>query len=231
MHARVEIESTSALRQSFEAAGVTLPSVLPEGVSATSAVGVTRGAVVGDRSLRKAGWGIRFVKPQLLHSRLAVASSNSVRLRKLPMKPSLIALISCALTLAACATTTYKTFETRGDGVIEGKGGAKSVQDGIDIWDYGDPPRRFRVIGIIEDERPGGIIPMGQLRSDMVKKARDVGGHALIQIRSQAQIVGYQSIGSATATSYGNTATATGATTSMLIRRNTAQFAVIQYVD
>ena len=147
------------------------------------------------------------------------------------MKLPSAALVVCALALVACATTTYKTFETRGDGIVEGNGGTKSVQDGMDIWDNGDPPRRFRIIGLIEDERPGGVIPMGQLRSDMVKKAREVGGQALIQIRSQAQVVGYQSFGSATATAYGNTATATGVTTSMPIRRNTAQFAVIQYVE
>jgi hypothetical protein len=147
------------------------------------------------------------------------------------MKLPSIVLVLCALALVACATTTYKTFETRGDGIIEGKGGTKSVQDGMDIWDYGDPPRRFRVIGIIDDERPGGLIPMSQLPLDMVKKAKEVGGHALIQIRSQAQVVGYQSIGSATATAYGNTATAIGVTTSVPIRRNTAQFAVIQYVE
>jgi len=139
--------------------------------------------------------------------------------------------LAAALCISGCATTTYKTFETRREGIVEGRGGTKAVQDGMDFWDYGDPPRRFRVIGIIEDERPGGVIPMSQLRSDMVKKAREVGGHALIQIRSQAQVVGYQSFGNAAATSYGNTATATGYSTAMPIRKNSAQFAVIQYVE
>lgn len=147
------------------------------------------------------------------------------------MKTSHLILVASMLCIAGCATTTYKTFEARGNGVLEGKGGTKAIQDGMDIWDYGDPPRRFRVIGIIEDERPGGVIPMGQLRSDMVKKAREVGGHALIQIRSQAQVVGYQSFGGATATTYGNTATTTGYSTAMPIRRNSAQFAVIQHVE
>lgn len=147
------------------------------------------------------------------------------------MKLAVQVLLLSAWVLSSCATTTFKSFETRGDGVIEGRGGTKTVQDGMDIWDYGDPPRRFKIIGIIEDERPGGIIPMAQLRSDMVKKAREAGGQALIQIRSQAQIVGYQSFGSATATTYGSSATATGFATSVPIRRNTAQFAVIRYVD
>lgn len=147
------------------------------------------------------------------------------------MKLAVRVLLLSACVLASCATTTFKSFETRGDAVIEGRGGTRTVHDGMDIWDYGDPPRKFKVLGIIDDERPGGIIPMAQLRSDMVKKAREAGGHALIQIRSQAQIVGYQSIGSATATTYGNSATATGFATSVPIRRNTAQFAVVRYID
>ena len=48
--ARADMESASALRQSFEAAGVKLP----EGLSASGAVGVTRGAMMGDQSLGKA---------------------------------------------------------------------------------------------------------------------------------------------------------------------------------
>jgi len=147
------------------------------------------------------------------------------------MKITTAILLAASLCFTACATTTFKTFETRGDGIVEGKGGTKSVQDGMDVWDFGDPPRRFRVIGVIEDERPGGVIPMSQLRSDMVKKARVVGGHALIKIRSQAQIVGYQSFGATTATAFGSSATATGFSTMVPIRRNTAQFAVIQYVE
>lgn len=164
--------------------------------------------------------------------RYSLGVSNCSKLN-LPasMKTSIAFFLAGMLSIAGCATTTYKTFEIRGDGVIEGKGGTRTVQDGMDIWDYGEPPRRFRVIGIIEDERPGGIIPMAQLRSDMVKKAREVSGHAMIQIRSEAQVVGYQSFGSATATAYGSTATATGISTAVPIRRNSAQFAVIQYVE
>jgi hypothetical protein len=58
MSARADMESASARRQSFGAAGVTLPSVLPEGLSASCAVGETRGAMVGDQSLRKAVRGV-----------------------------------------------------------------------------------------------------------------------------------------------------------------------------
>jgi hypothetical protein len=146
------------------------------------------------------------------------------------MKSTLVLLIS-ALVLAGCASTNFKTFETRGESIIEGQGGTKTVHEGMDVWDYGDPPRKFKVLGIIEDERPGGIIPMSQLKSDVVRKAREAGGQALIQIRSEAQIVGYQTFGSASATAYGNRATATGFSTTAPLRKNYARFAVIQYID
>lgn len=141
-------------------------------------------------------------------------------------------LAACsALALAACATTTFKVFETRGDGIVQGRGGTKTLQDGMEIWDHGDPPRRFKVLGIIDDERSGGLVPMSQLHADVVKRAREVGGDALIQIRSQAQMVGYQTSGNATTVAYGSSTTATAHTTSASIRRNSAQFAVIRYVD
>lgn len=147
------------------------------------------------------------------------------------MKKPFTLLVALGLSLmAGCATTEYKSFEGKTD-VFEGKGGTKVVVDGMEIWDNGEPPRKFKVLGIIDDERPGGIIPMSQLRSDMVKKAREAGGDAVVQLGSQSQIAGFYSSGSATAYSYGNSATAYGSSTTMPVRRNVAKFAVIKYVE
>jgi hypothetical protein len=129
-----------------------------------------------------------------------------------------------------CATTEYKTFEAR-DNLYEGKGGTKVIVDGMEIWDNGDPPRRFRVMGIIDDQRPGAIIPMAQLRGDMVKKAREAGGDAVVQLGNQSQIAGYYTTGSASVSSYGTTANAYGTSTTVPMRRNFAKFAVIKFVD
>lgn len=136
-----------------------------------------------------------------------------------------------ALALSGCASTVFKPLEIRGDGVVEGGGGTRISQDGMDIWDYGDPPRRFRVLGYIDDERPGGPVPMASLTSDVIKKAREVGGHAVIKIRSESQVVAYQSFGSATASTHGSTTRVSGATFSAPVRRNASKFAVIQYLD
>lgn len=132
--------------------------------------------------------------------------------------------------LVGCATTEYKAFEGKGN-VIDGAGGTKIVVDGMEIWDNGEPPRKFKVLGIIADERPGGLIPMAQLRGDMVKKAREASGDAIIQINSQSNIAGYYTSGSASGYSYGNSTKLHGSATTTAIRRNTAQFAVIKFVD
>jgi len=101
----------------------------------------------------------------------------------------------------------------------------------MEVWDNGDPPRRFKVLGIIDDQRPGGIIPMAQLRSDMVKKAREAGGDAIIQLGSQSHIAGYYTSGTASAYSYESSTSAYGTSTTMPVHRNVAKFAIIKYVD
>lgn len=147
------------------------------------------------------------------------------------MRTSFAALAILVLPLVAgCATTSYKPYEAKSN-IFEGKGGTKVVFDGMEIWDNGDPPRRFTVLGIIDDQRPGGIIPMSQLRGDMVRKAREAGGDAIVQLSNQSQIAGYYTSGSATAYSYGSSATAYGSSTTMPVRRNVAKFVVIKYVD
>jgi len=147
------------------------------------------------------------------------------------MKTSLAILaVLVPVLVSGCATTQYKPYEAR-DNLFEGKGGTKVVVDGMEIWDNGDPPRKFKVLGIIDDQRPGGIIPMSQLHSDMVRKAREAGGSALVQLGNQSQIAGYYTSGSASAYSYGSSATAYGSSTTMPVRRNVAKFAVIKYVD
>ena len=139
-------------------------------------------------------------------------------------------LVICVSLVCGCASTEFKMYEGRGNS-FEGRGGTKTIVDGMDVWDNGEPPRRFKILGFIQDERPGGIIPMSQLRSDIVKKARQVGGDAVIQAGSQSQIAGYYSSGSATATTFGNTTTAVGTGFTMPVRRNSASFVVVKFED
>lgn len=142
-----------------------------------------------------------------------------------------LVLAAALLGLASCASTTFTALPPQGDGIYQGRGGTTSVVDGMDIWSYGDPPRRYRVLGVIEDQRPGDAKSLSQMAADVVSKARAVGGQALIQITSRSDVVGVQDVDSSTGTAHGNTAAAPGSTTPVPVRRITTRLFVIQYVD
>jgi len=101
-----------------------------------------------------------------------------------------IFLLVISFVCASCTVTDFQAWEGR-NSVVEGRGGTKKVVDGMDVWTYGDSPRRFQVLGMIQDERPGGIIPMAQLKHDIVQKARAAGGNAVIFVSSESQLAGY----------------------------------------
>ena len=146
------------------------------------------------------------------------------------MRVLVLAALTCALALAGCATTTYKPFESRSDGIVNGKGGVQTLQSGMEVWINGDPPRRYKVIGFIDDERSGDAASMGRLFGDVVEKARAVGGQALIQLRSTSQVLGYQTT-EAPASASGASNTGVATTTAVPLRKHKAQFIVIQYLD
>ena len=137
-----------------------------------------------------------------------------------------IAMFICA----GCASTDFQAWEGR-NSVVEGRGGTKKVVDGVDVWTNGDPPRRFQILGIIDDEHPGGIIAMAELKHDITKKAREHGGDALILISSSSQLAGYYSAGAVNTQVYGGSATSFGSATTIPITRRASKFAVIRYVD
>jgi hypothetical protein len=47
--------------------------------------------------------------------------------------------------LTACATTEYKVWEAKAN-VVEGNGGTKVMVDGMELWDNGEPPRKFTIL-------------------------------------------------------------------------------------
>ena len=138
-------------------------------------------------------------------------------------------LLVIAVTAVGCSNTEFQSWEGR-NSVVEGRGGTRMVVDGMDVWTYGDPPRRFQVIGIIQDNRPGGIIPMARMKHDIVAKARQSGGDAVIVASSQSQLAGYYTSSSATAYGYGNSASAYGSSTTVPLTRHSATLVVIKYL-
>ena len=104
------------------------------------------------------------------------------------MKPFYVLVVSLLLSVCflGCATTTFKPFEAKVN-AFEGQGGTKEIVEGMEIWDYGTPPRKFMILGMIDDSRSGSRISMSSLKSDVVVKAKEVGGDALIQVSNNSQ--------------------------------------------
>jgi hypothetical protein len=143
------------------------------------------------------------------------------------MRTTLLLLLTA---LVGCAATEFHVFEAR-ENAFEGRGGTKTIVDGMEIWDTGGPPRKFKILGVIDDTRPSGPLPMSQLAATVVKRAKEAGGDAMVRLSSQSQITGYYSTGSATATANGNFASAYGSSIAMPVGRNYARFIVIKYLD
>ena len=140
--------------------------------------------------------------------------------------PSLIAV----LVLSGCASTEYKTYEGRNT-VYEGEGGTRSTINGIDFWENGEPPRKFKIIGIIDDERPSGILAMAMQKGSIAKKAKAAGGDGVLLLSSGSQLRGVVTNASAETRVYGNTASTTASALSVPVFHNSASYVVIKYVE
>lgn len=143
----------------------------------------------------------------------------------------LILVLLVFLLMTACAVTQFKPFQ--GDeNVFEGKGGAMLMIDGMELWDYGEPPRKYMVLGFIEDERSGPYSKW-RLYGDVVKKAREVGGDAVIKPADQSQLVKYYSSGSVGVYSSSGyySGSGIGASISVPLNKNINSFIVIRFLD
>jgi hypothetical protein len=99
-----------------------------------------------------------------------------------------LALIATAvLALAGCAQTSYQVYEGRSAQIIEGQGGTKQIIDGYEIWDNGNPPRRYQVLGVATvehfDTPPGNA----QIRSAIAAQIKEAGGSAAIVMDTHSQ--------------------------------------------
>ena len=148
------------------------------------------------------------------------------------MKPTrLIALFVLCLLAGGCASTNYSTFE--GGRVIEGTGGTKKTVDGIDIWNNGSPPRKFKVIGIIDDVRRQSLIGMDGYEGTLVKKAKEAGGDGIIFLDSRSELVGYYHSGESGTAHYnqGQISYQSHGSITRGIRDKITKVAVIKYVE
>lgn len=149
------------------------------------------------------------------------------------MKRSFLILV--ALSVAACSTDFY-TYQ--GGAPMIGQGGAAKNVNGIEIWLTGAPPRKFQIIGYIEDTRPGGPLAMAQRYPALAASAKQHGGDGILIQSDTAQVVGAMTTGNAftsvNASVYGNgfngSAVTTGSSFSAPIIRREGRFFVIKYL-
>jgi hypothetical protein len=123
------------------------------------------------------------------------------------------------LLLAGCASTTYMPYEAVQTD-FQGAGGTRETVNGVDFWYNGDPPRHFRVLGVISDVRPGGAIPQGMLKPSVAKEAKAKGGDAVVFLGGNSDVAGFFSHSYTPQT-----------TISAPIGRTAYRFAVIKYLD
>jgi hypothetical protein len=99
-------------------------------------------------------------------------------------------LLACCCVLFGCATPDR--FSVMADGkVMEGTGGTRHSVEGIDIWRAGSPPRKYKVIGTIDDVRHRSLLGMGGFEKDLAATAHGHGGDAVIILNSRNEFWGY----------------------------------------
>lgn len=139
------------------------------------------------------------------------------------------ALFALLVFSASVLALDFKRYYGR-DAIVEGRGGEMEQIEGVDYWTNGDPPRRYEIIGYIEDRRhASGLIGMARLKSlpkQVARMAKENGGDAVIMVSSGDDVVGYASNAGATVngnTAYGNSMT-------VPVAKRESRFAVIRYL-
>ena len=95
-------------------------------------------------------------------------------------------LFIATVLLCGCSSTNFTEY--RGPAVIQGKGGTVRVVHGIDFWENGDPNRKFKILGVIDDSRDEGIFANSGKDSAIVKVAHEKGADAVILMNTDRQL-------------------------------------------
>jgi hypothetical protein len=90
----------------------------------------------------------------------------------LAQAPTRCILLLTTISLIGCASTDYQPVESSGPLVGQGQWGTRKVVNGVDIWTSGAPPRKYRVLGVINDTRDAGPVPMAGYYSGIAAKVR-----------------------------------------------------------
>jgi hypothetical protein len=108
--------------------------------------------------------------------------------KRMQVKGVIWAVFALALIVSGCVSTEFYSWQ--GSAVMIGTGGAAKNVNGVEIWMTGSPPRKFRVIGYIEDSRPNRGIPLLTRYPDIAKAAKAQGGDGVLIQSESVQYMG-----------------------------------------
>lgn len=101
-------------------------------------------------------------------------------------KHHLVAVAVGTILLTSCSTTNFTEYHDQN--IIEGKGGMVRVVEGIDFWEKGEPDRKYKILGVIDDSRDEGFSFQFLKDKDIALGARKRGGDAVILTDSSREV-------------------------------------------
>ena len=104
------------------------------------------------------------------------------------MKFYIILPIILANMICGCANTRYTEY--RGDGIIQGKGGSVRTVSGVEIWENGEPNRKYKIIGFAQDNRGEGPIANAVWDSAITKLVKQKSGDAVVFVSTTKVLSG-----------------------------------------
>ncbi|PCJ95118.1 MAG: hypothetical protein COA45_12380 [Zetaproteobacteria bacterium] len=104
----------------------------------------------------------------------------------------ILLVLPAVFLLSSCSSTKYIEYSGN-DRIRNGNGGTMEVVSGVDIWSSDGPSSKYEVIGVIYDQRKGGLLPMSMLKQSVAYKVKEVDGDAAVFLKQNK------------ATSYSNT--------------------------
>lgn len=63
--------------------------------------------------------------------------------------------------------------------------------EGVEFWENGDPPRKYKIISVLDDNRPNALIPSLTQKKDVASKVKEANGDAVILIEDMDKITGF----------------------------------------
>lgn len=104
------------------------------------------------------------------------------------MKFYIILPIILATIICGCVNTRYTEY--RGDGIIQGKGGSVRTVSGVEIWENGEPNRKYKIIGFAQDNRGEGPIANAVWDSAITKLVKQKSGDAVVFVSTTKVLSG-----------------------------------------